>query len=333
MAFAVVRSMLPHHRRRLPTLARRSPLYSCCSFWTTPTIVRNNNNNNNKQLKLPQKTCYRSYMDVHARPSHSGMFGEKMVVSDTHKSVPQNPSFWTLLFRMALAASSVHVVTEHGGTVIMCEGPSMDPTLHPYGEMVLVDKWRRRRLADGSRGEERARLARERQQSRDDTGVDVWHEPRISVTDLEDKVPFRWWDAWQHMTSPLSVGDVVVVHHPLRRATVCKRILGLPGDQVLIATKTRGRRHGVLNVVPDGHLWLEGDNAANSMDSRSYGPVPAALVVGRVVARIWPLRGKAWMRRGGPPRQSSAANGSIVLPAGYDGQHITKHISKTQSGQ
>mmetsp|Transcript_43734 Transcript_43734/g.85819 ORF Transcript_43734/g.85819 Transcript_43734/m.85819 type:complete len:169 (-) Transcript_43734:119-625(-) len=40
--------------------------------------------------------------------------------------------------------------------------------------------------------------------------------------------------------------------------------------------------------VPSGHLWLEGDNPDNSTDSRTYGPVPAALVRGTVVAKLWP---------------------------------------------
>lgn len=40
--------------------------------------------------------------------------------------------------------------------------------------------------------------------------------------------------------------------------------------------------------IPRGHVWLEGDNPENSMDSRNYGPVPAALVQGRVVGRVWP---------------------------------------------
>jgi signal peptidase I len=38
-------------------------------------------------------------------------------------------------------------------------------------------------------------------------------------------------------------------------------------------------------VVPQGYIWLEGDNSLNSTDSRYYGPVPSALVKGRVVVR------------------------------------------------
>lgn len=42
-------------------------------------------------------------------------------------------------------------------------------------------------------------------------------------------------------------------------------------------------------VVPRGHVWIEGDNAANSMDSRQYGPIPLGLIRSRAVIRLWPL--------------------------------------------
>lgn len=41
-------------------------------------------------------------------------------------------------------------------------------------------------------------------------------------------------------------------------------------------------------VVPRGHVWLEGDNAANSSDSRHYGPIPQGLIKSRAVCRLWP---------------------------------------------
>lgn len=41
--------------------------------------------------------------------------------------------------------------------------------------------------------------------------------------------------------------------------------------------------------MPKGHVWLEGDNALNSTDSRTFGSVPAGLIRGRAVCRLWPL--------------------------------------------
>jgi len=69
--------------------------------------------------------------------------------------------------------------------------------------------------------------------------------------------------------------------------TVCKRIIGMPGDQL-----DGYHREHVWNEtrsVPAGHVWLEGDNRRNSMDSRNYGPVPLALVQSRVLCKLWPL--------------------------------------------
>jgi hypothetical protein len=36
-------------------------------------------------------------------------------------------------------------------------------------------------------------------------------------------------------------------------------------------------------------VWLQGDNTRNSNDSRHYGPVPLAMLRGRVCYRIFPL--------------------------------------------
>jgi len=33
---------------------------------------------------------------------------------------------------------------------------------------------------------------------------------------------------------------------------------------------------------------VEGDNAANSKDSRDYGPIPLGLVKGKCLFRLWP---------------------------------------------
>ena len=41
--------------------------------------------------------------------------------------------------------------------------------------------------------------------------------------------------------------------------------------------------------VPPGSVWLQGDNARNSTDSRDYGPVPEEMLLGRAMVRVWPL--------------------------------------------
>ena len=48
--------------------------------------------------------------------------------------------------------------------------------------------------------------------------------------------------------------------------------------------------------IPKGHVWLQGDNRMASVDSRAYGPVPVALVKGRVLLRVWPLREFGFIR-------------------------------------
>lgn len=75
-------------------------------------------------------------------------------------------------------------------------------------------------------------------------------------------------------------GDVAVVEHPGRPGfEMVKRVVAGPGEPA-----PGGRRLGPRE------LWVEGDAAAASTDSRSFGQLPTDAVRGRVVLVWWPPR-------------------------------------------
>lgn len=45
--------------------------------------------------------------------------------------------------------------------------------------------------------------------------------------------------------------------------------------------------------VPQGHCWVVGDNLPASQDSRMFGPLPLALILGKAVYKVSP-----WAERG-----------------------------------
>jgi mitochondrial inner membrane protease subunit 1 len=283
-------------------------------------------------------------MDVHTRPSHSRMFIEKAPpplpppIPPSESSIGEWQLLSLLMQRMAMALGIVHCWTEYVMDITLCSGPSMLPTIQESNEIVLLDRFAiwRGVVHDGTTAASRIQAAHHRQQQH--RPIYVWHQPIIPVSQWND-IKLTWRQAWEHFCSPISVGDVVVSQNPNRPGTICKRVVGLPGDQVILL-------NGGMILVPDHHVWLEGDNPSNSMDSRQSGPIPMAMLRGRTVARVWPLRAVAWMRRGAPPtavdddmgHYSKRNHGSIVLPAGYNGEHIVRHMPlqepmTTESGE
>ncbi|NP_001373320.1 mitochondrial inner membrane protease subunit 1 isoform 2 [Danio rerio] len=80
--------------------------------------------------------------------------------------------------------------------------------------------------------------------------------------------------------------DVVFSERISRHLYRIQKVIGLEGDKV--CTSGPSDIFKTHTYVPRGHVWLEGDNLRNSTDSRSYGPIPYALIRGRVCLKLWP---------------------------------------------
>mmetsp|Transcript_31298 Transcript_31298/g.76345 ORF Transcript_31298/g.76345 Transcript_31298/m.76345 type:complete len:335 (-) Transcript_31298:105-1109(-) len=93
----------------------------------------------------------------------------------------------------------------------------------------------------------------------------------------------------------LQKGNIVILKSPKDPEQIlCKRIIALEGETVEVESRFNPQ-FVTKSFVPKGHVWIQGDNLDNSSDSRSYGAVPRALIIGRAFARIYPISQIKWL--------------------------------------
>lgn len=113
-------------------------------------------------------------------------------------------------------------------------------------------------------------------------------------------------NTWSYVSTAPQRGDIVMMRYPRDPSkSFVKRVIGVGGDvvriddgRVLVNDVTLdepyvdagARSHDTTapQTIPAGFYYVLGDRRNNSSDSRAWGLVPHANIVGRVAWRWWP---------------------------------------------
>ena len=133
-------------------------------------------------------------------------------------------------------------------------------------------------------------------------------------------------DELSYRFEPVSRGDVIIFKYPIDTSKYfIKRVIGLPGETVQIegskvTIKNKANPQGfvltenyvapsnessnhVLTTLTDSQYFVMGDNRGASFDSRAWGPVDKKYIIGRPLARLFPLNTISFF-----PGESSVTN-------------------------
>ncbi|KAI1130909.1 LexA/Signal peptidase [Nemania abortiva] len=179
-----------------------------------------------------------------------------------------------LLLATAQTLAAAHVLWVYGASVNSGWGPSMLPTFEPLNEWFVTDKRYRR-----GRGVQ--------------VGDCVVYDIPVKPPGEEGlkRVVGMPGDYVLLNTPPSTVAVAAAAAAATRSSSSSSDGDGGGGDAAaasgVISVDRMGRGVGTDNMiqVPKGHCFIVGDNLPWSLDSRDFGPIPLALIKGKVIAR------------------------------------------------
>ncbi len=101
-------------------------------------------------------------------------------------------------------------------------------------------------------------------------------------------------------------GDIVVINDPLDdKKDIIKRVIGVGGDTIEVADGLLYLNGSMVDepyvvnkdvvkgqprfTIPEGYIYVMGDNRPVSGDSRDFGPVAKDQIIGEVMCVMWPI--------------------------------------------
>lgn len=153
--------------------------------------------------------------------------------------------------------------------------------------------------------------------------VQAYHIPSLSMAPTLQEGDRVIVNRLSYQFGDIERGQVIVFSKPPNQPSeandLIKRVIGLPGetlqfrdgevyvDGLLVQepylaqqNSTRPRSFSIpgcaqenlspdVCTVPEGYVFMMGDNRTGSQDSRTFGPISVDTVVGRAFLRVWPL--------------------------------------------
>lgn len=136
-----------------------------------------------------------------------------------------------------------------------------------------------------------------------DTFIGRVQVQNISMLPTLHEGQFLMVDRFAYRKGDFERGDIVIFHNPTNPdEDYIKRLIGIPGD-VIEVENGEMRVNGELQVepyisgspqyagewtVPEGYLFVLGDNRNSSYDSHSWGYLPQENVIGKAIVIYWP---------------------------------------------